>query len=257
MVRTPGEGVHLPQERGGQQFDSPDHGADAPKLGRRAGRDHQSCALAARDQRAGVGHRGAVAERRFRSDGFGRLVRRGRLAGQRCFLDPEIRGAQEPEIGGNAVAGFNQNDIAERQAFRRNGEPPPVAQDRGLARQHGANRLERFFRPAFLDEADRRVDEDDSEDDHGVESVAQQDGDQRRRQQDIDEQIVELGEHARQQRARLSRRQSVWPVQLEPLGGLGCGQPCGRGLTPVERGLDCFCVPGTLSCRAQSLHLLN
>ena len=166
----------------------------------------------------------------------------------------EIRGAQEPEVSGNAVAGFDQNDIAGRQAFRRNREPPSVAHDRGLARQHGANRLERLFRPAFLDEADRRVDEDDGEDDHGVESVAQQHGDQRGRQEDIDEQVVELGEHARPQGAWLARRQSVWPVRLEPLRGLGRGQPLGRGLAALERGLDRFRVPGTFSNGDQILH---
>ena len=30
---APGEGLHLAQERRGQRFDAPDHGADAPKLG--------------------------------------------------------------------------------------------------------------------------------------------------------------------------------------------------------------------------------
>ena len=121
-------------------------------------------------QRAGIGHRGAVAERRVRSDGVGRLVRRADFAGQRRFLDPEVRGAQEPEVGGNAVAGFDQHDVAGDQAFGRNGSRRPSrrTEPRGSAWRKSPRAI---FRPAFLDEADRGVDEDDSEDDHGVESV--------------------------------------------------------------------------------------
>ena len=150
-----GEDVHLTQERRGQRFDAPDHGADAPKLGRGAGRDHQPRALPARDHRAGIGHRGAVAERCVGRDGIDRLVGRGRFAGQHGLLDLEARGAQEPQVGGNAVAGFGQHDVADHEAFGGNGQSPPVAQDRGLAREHRADGLERLFRPPFLDEPDR------------------------------------------------------------------------------------------------------
>ena len=100
--QAPREIVHLAQERRGQRFDAPDHAADAAKLGRGAGRHHKSCALAARDQRAGIGHRGAIAEGGVESHRIGRLVRRRRFTGQRCFLDPEVRGAQEPEVGGKS-----------------------------------------------------------------------------------------------------------------------------------------------------------
>ena len=244
--QTLGENVHLTQERRGQRFDAADHGADAAKLGRGAGRDHEPRALAARDHRAGIGHRGAVAERCIGRDGIDRLVGCGRFAGQHGLLDLEACGAQEPEVGGNAVAGFGQHDVADHEAFGGNGQPPPVAQDRGLARQHRANGLERLFRPPFLNESDRRIDEDDGEDDHGVESVTQQDGDERRSEEDIDQEVVELSEHAREQGARLARRQAVRPVRLEAPRGFVGAQSLSRGLELLERGLGGLRMPGAL-----------
>ena len=174
-----GEGVHLAQQRRGQGFDAPDHGADPPELSRSAGRDHETRALAACDERPGIGNRRAVAERSVSRDGVGRLVRGSRLAGQHRFLDPEVRGAQEPQVGGNAVARRGQHDVADNQAFDRNSETSTVAQDRRFVRQHGANGVQRILGPALLDEADCRVDNDDGDDDHGVDGVAEQEGDQR------------------------------------------------------------------------------
>ena len=134
--------------------------------------------MPARDHGARIGHRGAVAERGVGSNGVDRLVGRGRFAGQHGFFDSEARGAQQPEVGGDAVACFGQHDVADHETFGGNGQSPPVAQDRGLAGQHRADGLERFFRAPFLDEADRPVDDDDGEDHHGVESVTQKDGDE-------------------------------------------------------------------------------
>ena len=120
--------------------------------------------------------------------------------------------------------------------------------------QHGADGVERLLRPAFLDEPNACVDDDDREDDDGVESVAQEDGDERRGEQHIDEKVVELGEHARDERARLSSRQAVRPLRLEPLCGLLGGQSLGRGLAELERGLGRLGVPGTFSRGGQILH---
>ena len=249
-----GENVHLTQKRRGERFDAPDHGADAPELSRGAGRDHQTCALPARDHRAGIGHRGAVAERCVGRDGIDRLVGSGRFAGQHRLLDLEACGAQEPEVGGNAVARFRQHDVADHEAFGRNGQPPPVAQNRGLAGQHRADGLERLFSPPFLDESNHPVDDDDGEDHHGVESVAQQDGDERRSEEDIDQEVVELSEHAREQGAPLARRQAVRAVRLEAPRGFVGAQSLRRGLAKRERGLRRLGMPGALGLQGQILH---
>ena len=116
----------------------------------------------------------------------------------------------------------------------------PSRRTEDFARQHGADGLERLFRTPFLDQSDPRVDEDDGEDDHGVESVTQQDGDQRRSEEDIDQEVVELSEHAREQGAWLAGRQAVRPVRLETLRSLSGGQSLGRGLTELEHGLEPF-----------------
>ena len=108
-------------------------------------------------------------------------------------------------------------------------------------------------RPSWMNPI-ARVDEDDGEDDDGVESVTQQDGDERRSEEDIDQEVVELSEHAREQGARLARRQAVRPVRLEPPRGFVGAQSLGRGLEPLERGLGRFRMPGAFRRRGQILH---
>ena len=252
--QPPGEGVHLAQERRSQGFDATDHGADAPKLGRSAGRDDQARALAARDQRPGIGDRSAIAQRSVSRDGLGRLVRRRRFSGQHRFFDPEAARADEPEVGGNAIARLSQDDVADDQAFDRNREPPAVAHDRRLAREHAANRVQRLFGAALLDEADCRVDDDYAEDDHGIDAVAEQEGDQRRSEQDINQEVVDLGEELRRERTPLAGRQAVGPARLEALRGLGGRQSLGRGAAALERGRGGFRVPGAFGGRGPILH---
>ena len=74
-----------------------------------------------------------------------------------------------------------------------------------------ANGVQRLFGAALLDEADCRVDDDDGEDDHGIDGVAEQEGDQRRSEQDINQEVVDLGEEPRRERTPLAGRQAVGP----------------------------------------------
>ena len=152
-------------------------------------------------------------------------------------------------VGGNAVARFGQNDVADHEAFGGNRQSPPIAQDRGLAREHRANGLERLFRTPFLDQSDRRVDEDDGEDDHGVESVTQDDGDEGRSEEDIDEEVVELSKHAREPGAWFAGRQAVRPVRFEPPRGFVGAQAFSRGPAELERGLGQLRMPGAFRRR--------
>ena len=76
--------------------------------------------------------------------------------------------------------------------------------------------FERFFRAALLNEAEQRVENDDSEDDRGVQPEAQHQLDEAGRQQDIDEDVVELGEEPHQRSLLLAQRQAVRPIGPEP-----------------------------------------
>jgi hypothetical protein len=69
----------------------------------------------------------------------------------------------EPQVGGNAVARLHEDNVADNETFGGNGQSSPVAQDRGLTREHRADGVERLFRSALLNESNRRVDEDDRE----------------------------------------------------------------------------------------------
>ena len=79
--------------------------------------------------------------------------------------------------------------------------------------------FERLLRPALLQEAEQRIEDDDREDDRGVQPQAQHQLDEAGGEQDVDEDVVELGEEPRQRSLLLALGQAVRPVGLQPLCG--------------------------------------
>ena len=187
-----------------------------------AGRDDDAGRAARHDHRAGKGHVLAVADRRLGGDGIGRLLRRNGLAGQRRLLGAQVLGVDETQVGRDLVAGFEKHDVAGRRDPRPECSrvSPPRTRAR-LRRKHVADRVERLLRPALLHEAEQRIEDDDGEDDRGVEPQAQHQLDEAGGEQDIDEDVVELGEEPQQRPLLLALRQAVRPVGLQPRRGLG------------------------------------
>ena len=81
--------------------------------------------------------------------------------------------------------------------------------------------VEGLLRPAFLDEAEQSVDDDDAEDDRGVEPQAHHQLDEAGGDEDIDEDVLELHEEAHERAALARGRQQVEAVLGLAAGGFG------------------------------------
>ena len=161
--------LDLEQQRGFERADAGEQLVDAPQFGVGARRDHQSGRTARDHQRAGIGHAGAIADGRLGRDGLGRFVRWHRFTGERRFFRAQVLDVGEPQIGRDLVAGFEEHDVARHERLRCDHRSLAVAQGSRLRREHVADRIERLLRPAFLNEAEQSIDDDDAEDDRRVE----------------------------------------------------------------------------------------
>ena len=72
----------------------------------------------------------------------------------------------------------------------------PLTNHHRFAGKHIANALQRFFRITFLDMANQGIDHRDAEDHQGIDPVPHDRSQQRGCQQDVDQDIVEMGEEA-------------------------------------------------------------
>jgi hypothetical protein len=94
--------------------------------------------------------------------------------------------------------------------------------------KHLANAGQRLLRLAFLEKADDRVDDHHAENHAGVHPVTQGRGNTGRRDEDVDQQIVEVFEEAFEQTFLGRFGQAVRPDGFEPLGGFVGTQALGR-----------------------------
>ena len=168
-----GKTVHLADERRLQRFDRAKQDADAAEFALPAGGSRDADALAGGDERAGKGHRLAIADGGLRVDRHGRLVGRHRFAGEDRFVDAEAAGADQADIGRHAGPGLDEHDVAGHDRIGSNGDAVAIAQDRRLGVDHAADRLERLCRLALLDEADQRVGERHRQHHAGIDPVVQ------------------------------------------------------------------------------------
>ncbi len=112
-----------------------------------------------------------------------------------------------------------------------------------MRREHVAQGLHRLLRPALLDEADRRVEDDDGEDHRRVGDMAEDRGDDRGADENVDEEIVELPDEADQD-ARPGRfGQHVGAVRGEPPRGFRGLQPLWAAAEGAERAAGLRRVP--------------
>jgi hypothetical protein len=153
--------------------------------------------------------------------------------------------AQQTKIRGHAIARLDQHDLAGHDVLGSDCDTPAVTDHRRARIDQVLDRLERLLRPALLDEADQRVDQHDAEDDERIDEVADDAGECRRAEQDVDQRIVELQEQAQHGTARLRLRQPVSSMRRQPGGGLGIAKSFGRRRERRERGGGLDRVPRT------------
>ena len=141
---------------------------DMADLGGESGRDDHGPGATGGHVRAGVDHVAAIGERRVRRQRTQVLGDRDRLARQRGLGDLQGGAFDEPRIGGDGVAGLEQQEIAGNDVARLDEcfRVLPAARAPYGSRAGGAP--ERSLRPPFLESADDGVQEDDDEDDDGI-----------------------------------------------------------------------------------------
>ena len=116
-----------------------DEPGDAAGLGLVAGGPHDALGLAAGDERAGEGEVLAVGENRVQRERVGVLGHRQRFAGERGFVDVQVAHVEEPQVGGHAVAGLQQHDVARHEFLGGDAQLASVAPHRGLGGDHPAS----------------------------------------------------------------------------------------------------------------------
>ena len=220
----PAEVVDLPQQRRGELLHLAEQLADAADLRHGSGRDGNAGALSRHDQSARESHAAAVAERSVRRNGSFVLLRRHGLAGQNGLVDQKTACLDESEVGGNAIAGLDQHDVAGHDLRRRHADALAVPHDVGTGGDHVADGGERILGLALLHEADQGVHNHHDDDDGRVDEMAQAPRCNRTAEQEIDEGVVELRKEAQEGMAGRRRRKLVAAMALQAPGCLPRGQ---------------------------------
>ena len=168
------------------------------------------------------------------------LRHRQALARERRLRRLQRGGLDQPRVGGNGVAFFDEDDVAGHDLGRRDALPLAVADDVGMCRRHLAQRRHRLLRARLLNVAHDRVEQHDGEDRDrfvGQRRFAlvqpQPRRDHRGDEQQDDEHVLELREELPPGRHGLLRRQLVPAVPFEPRPRLSFAQAAPR--VRVER----------------------
>ena len=217
-----------PQQRCRDLLDAAQQRADPADLGLKAGGHHDAGALARRHHGSRIGHAPSVSEGGVLLDGGLGLGGSHRFTREGCLVDQERAGLEQPEIGGDAVSGFDEDNVAGHDLAGGDARAAPVAQHVGARRDHAADGVERVLGLALLDEADNGIDEDHGDDDGRIDEVSEAPGRHRARQEEVDQRVVELGEEAEQRPAGGRGRKLVAAVACKALRRFAGGQS-GRG----------------------------
>lgn len=167
--------------------------ADAAELGGHAGGHHHALSASAGDQRPGVGHVAAIAERQvWLVEGAGGLVHGRGLTGERGFVDRQVHRQRDACVGRDPISGAKDDQIPRHQIAGRHRDlhaPSDHVADGG---RHLPQRFECPLCPVLLNEPEQHGKQHDHRDDGGLQTVAEQAREQRGREQDGDEDVLEL-----------------------------------------------------------------
>jgi hypothetical protein len=213
-----------------------EHRGDLSELGRHAGPDDDARPAAVRDLGARVRHAAPVTQREVLPvDRIGLLVDRLGLTGERRLLDPEVRGLDQPEIGGHHAAGLDHHDVARHQLDRRDLGRPTVPDDAHDRHRESTQRGDRPFGPVLLQKAERREQHDDRSDRPGLEELAEHQRQQRSADEDQHHHRRDLLPDDAQRMFGAPVLELVGTEPLQPVGGFDTRQPVGRRVQPCER----------------------
>ena len=139
-------------------------------------------------------HVSAVAEcaHVLRGERLGLLGHRDGLARKSRFIHLQLRDFDQPQVGGNLVAGLQQHDVAGHQHGGGYHLHRPAAQHGGVGRGQLAQRRHGLVRTPCLHKADHGIEHHDDEDDQRVGDLAHQPRDDGGTQQHQHHEVLEL-----------------------------------------------------------------
>ena len=184
----------LQRRRG--QVDAAQQFGDSADLGLRAGGHHHAAAAAAGDGGAAVAHVAAITHRQSGLFQYGGIFLHGAgFTREQGLVDLQLLGLQQAQVSGDDGAGLQHGNIAGYQFAGRYGPVAALPQHPGAGRRQLAQGGNGGFRAILLDHPYDRVQADDHQDGNGIRGFADEGRDQGRRQQDLDHQVAELGQH--------------------------------------------------------------
>ena len=205
---------------GGLLFIRLDHLGDEADLGLHSGGGDDACPASIGD---GGAHKGAVhpvaQHRVFVQDGVGLFLHRHRLPGQGSLVDAQVDRLDQPQVGGDVVAGLQEDHIAGDQFAGRDGDAMSVSEDPRLGGSHLAQGGQGLLRPPLLDRPQDGVEDDDGQDSPCLFDLPQGEGDQSSADEDPHQKVVKLVEED---------LPKTWPGPLRQFVGADLGQssPC-------------------------------
>ena len=209
------EEIHLAQKRCRELLDPGQQTADTTDFRMHSRCHHDAHALPRGHQSAGVGHRGAVAERRVLRNGIDGFVDRDRFAGQGRLLQPQALGADQADVRRNLVAGLQNDKVAGHQSVSRHRRSGPVPDHGRVGRQHLTDRLQGALRLTFLQKANGRIHDGNGKNHGSVDPVAEGGRQGRGAQKNVDQKIIEMRQETDEPAAAFGRRQAVGSVLRE------------------------------------------
>ncbi|EXI65152.1 MAG: hypothetical protein AW08_03424 [Candidatus Accumulibacter adjunctus] len=223
------------------------HAGDPAHFGAHAGSGDDRLQAAVRHDGVHEDHAASLGQHRSRRDRIDVLRHRLRLAGECGLRHLGRMRVEHARIGRDAVAGFEQKDVARHEVDRGDLHHPSVTAHARDRCEHVLQRSQSRFGAVFLQETQRRVEDHDDGDDHGVLDIAQQGGQHGSAEQHEDEEIAELVEELPPRRARRPADEPVRTVAGEPGCRFCAAEASSRVYTQVAgRGRRGAGVPGYL-----------
>ena len=215
---------------------SSEAGRDRPELGLGAGARDECAGGAAHDVRALEDGVGAGGEWCVGGDVAEFLLDRVALAGQRRLVDEEVVGVQQAGVGGDGVAGDQDEHVAGDELVGRDLDLGDVAQRGGARLDDGEQGRDGVARAVLLPESEQRAAEDDGEHDRGVGRLAEEEWERHREEEEQEERVAELVQEEAPGALAPAVTGGVGAVGGEPARGFGGGEAGGGGGEGGEEG---------------------
>ena len=222
------QAVQLFLERGGFVGRIVEHAGDISHLGLHAGFRDDAASASVGDDRAHVAAVDAVAQACVFGKDSGCVLFYGNgFSRERGLVDFQVDGFNQPQVGGNIVACFQNGDISRNYIGGRHLHDLSAAENLRVRACHFLQRLQRVARLVFLVNAQEGVQDNDGKDDDALQRLSQKNGNHGGDHQDDYQEILELLQNHLDQGFFLPSLQTVVSVFFNTFFGLFLCQTAG------------------------------